>query len=480
MAVALIAVGAAGLAAPAGPMSPARAAESGRVTATYVEPYSVWNFSKDQVDTMFARQRSAGIDAAIIQWTGAYNGDSVNTIYPADPTTGFTTSSTDLLPRLVASAARNGIHVWLGLALRSNLLDDPSTRADATLLRNVADADARLARDLEAIYSGQFEGWYIPTEPGYETVAQPELTSLHGAYLKQVADSLHAITPSKRVMVSPSVPRAIEGGISGSKFVEGLAPIITNSGIDVWNLQDGFMMTGWTPDENRALVEAGQRLASPVGAEVWATLYTPGPTDFGSNPVDLDSLRADLAALGRTGVPITIWTFNSAFNPDPTLPGSNARRALFNAYTNTAGELWSPGASYTASTAAASAFPDTNGELTDGTRGPYSFTDSAWQGREGQPSQQYTVDLGTERPITTVTLGSLLDAGVGIYHPAAVTVETSGDGRSWRRFASATLATDGGHGTWSARGAAAGRYVKVRVAAYDSGWTFIDEVTVAG
>jgi len=280
---------------------------------------------------MFSTQKQAGIDTVILQWTGAQMASGlVLTNYPSSPSTGFRTWDY-MVPRLLASAQRKGVKVWLGLILKSSLFDEETTRGDIAVLNAVAKANGVIAADLLSKYRGQFAGWYIPTEPGLATVAYPDLTRLHLEFLHAVTTSLDQLDPSLPVMISPSVPRAIEASMSGVEFVERLAPLMQGSGIEVWNLQDGYKMTGWTPAQNRALIEKGQEIAALAGTEIWATIYTPGPGQA-NYPVTPTTFFADLDAVGATGARVTIWTYDAAMNPDPTRTNAAARQGLYDLY----------------------------------------------------------------------------------------------------------------------------------------------------
>jgi hypothetical protein len=447
-----------------------------------VDPYSIWNDSDQQLDAMFTAQKAAGIDTVVLQWTGAFDQGSVRTIYASSSATGFAAASDDLLPRFLSAAHRGRVSVVLGLVLKSDLLDDPQTRGDAALLDQIAREDSTLAEDLLLKYRGQFDGWYIPTEPGYETVSDSAVTEIQTSYLKAIASSLHALADLP-VMVSPSVPRAVEGNLSGVDFVNALAPIIRDSGIDIWNLQDGFMMTAWNSAENRALVERGQAIARSAGASIWVTLYVPGPADVenGSDPVDPVMLRNDLAAVTATGAEAAMWTFNSAMNPDPSLPNAGQRATLYESYRAGGATVWSTGASYTETAKPSGSFDDTAGrELTNGRHGTDNLTDPQWQGHQDQPNQTYQIDLGAQRPVKTVELSTLEAKDAGLRHPRGVDVETSADGRNWYAFGTATLSTTGHVGAWRADSATNARYVRLHLDAQSTGWVFLDEMTVSG
>lgn len=472
----------------AGPASADIPSPQPRFSATFVDPYSIWNTTDAQLDSMFASQAADGVDTAILQWTGVYDSGTIRTIYSPSSTSGFEAASTDLLPRFLNSAQRHGITIQLGLVLKSDLLDDPQTRGDEDLLNRIARADATIAKDLENRYGSLFTGWYIPTEPGYQTISNPTLEQLHTKYLTAIASSLHSLTPNKSVMVSPSVPRGIEGNLTGSQFVAALAPLIRSTGIDIWNLQDGFMMTAWTAADNRALVEQGQSVARETHATVWVTLFVPSPSDRenGSNAANIDELRNDLAAVTATGATATLWTYDTSLNPDgtrnPDHPSwAEQRTVQHDAYNAGGRTVWSLGAHYTVSAPAAENYPDTvNRELTDGRHGTANLTDPAWQGRQGNETQNYVIDLATIRPISDVEIESLSAADAGVHHPSTISVSTSNNSTSWTPFGTATLTDKGNIGVWTVSGKAQARYVLVDVRANPNAWVFLDEITVSG
>jgi hypothetical protein len=310
--------------------APTAAASAGRFSATYVDPYAVWGASSARLDAMFAAQRRIGITTAIVQWTGYVYGDgSVSTTYPASPATRFGAFDT-VLPRLLGSARKNGVKVWLGLAVRPSLFDDSATMASSTVFTHDAAVDQRLAADLLAKYRGQFVGWYLPSEPGYQSVRDASVQRAQTAFLRSVTSGLHRQRAVLPTMISPCVPRAIEGGLTGTQFVERLAPMIRGAGIDVWNLQDGFAMTAWTPAANLTMLRTGASIAASARASVWATVYTPGPGAPSS--MTTAGLFADLDTIRAAGVPVTTWTFADAFDPAAARSGGSVRASNYRAY----------------------------------------------------------------------------------------------------------------------------------------------------
>jgi hypothetical protein len=316
-------------AAPAAPAASA-APPAGRFSATYVDPYAVWGASDARLDAMFAAQHRVGIDTAIVQWTGwFYDDGSVGTTYPASSATRFRTVDTTL-PRILASAARNHVRIWLGLGLRYDLFDAAATRASTTEFAHEAAADRTLAADLLAKYRGRFVGWYVPNEPGYQSITSSSVQRVQTAFLRTLTTGLATLPQRLPTMISPCVPRATEGGLSGTEFVQRLEPMMRDAGIDVWNLQDGHAMTSWSPTQDLAMLRAGKAAAARAHASVWATLYTPGPGAAGT--MTTSGLFADLDAIRAAGVPVTSWTFESAFDAGATKSGSDTRAATYRAY----------------------------------------------------------------------------------------------------------------------------------------------------
>lgn len=302
----------------------------GKIGATYIDPYSVYNASEARLDRMFTAQKRVGITTAIVQWTGyIYPDGTLATTYPASSATKFKAFDT-VLPRILKSAKRHQVRIWLGLALRPNVFDDASTKNSAKVFQNDLAKTQRLAKDLLLKYRGQFVGWYLPSEPGYQTIASSTTLAQQTTYLKGITTKLRQLQRNIPTMISPCVPRAIEGGLSGVAFIDKLSTMMRGAGIDVWNIQDGHAMTAWTPTENLALLERSKKVAATAGVKIWATLYTPGPDDPGA--MSEAGLFSDLNTIQSAGVPMTVFTFDGAFNPDASRGSSAHRALLYKAY----------------------------------------------------------------------------------------------------------------------------------------------------
>jgi uncharacterized protein DUF4434/F5/8 type C domain-containing protein/fibronectin type III domain protein len=141
------------------------------------------------------------------------------------------------------------------------------------------------------------------------------------------------------------------------------------------------------------------------------------------------------------------------------------------------------GKSYTASTAASSSYPDTNGtELTDGVFGSASYTDSAWQGRLTGSPYSFTVDLGSDETFQEVDSDWLQVDSAAIYLPAQIQVSISTDGTNFTSIgtmnAPAVDSSDQTHDYRLLYINATARYVRVTVTPASSAWSFTDELQV--
>lgn len=317
------------------PASRATASPNAEVSATYINPYTVYGASDARLDKMFAAQRKIGITTAIVQWTAyIHTNGLVGATYPPSAATKFSRFDT-VLPRILASAKRHRIKMWLGLGVRPNIFDNPATMSSQSVFAHDRAIDRALAHDLLSRYSGMFVGWYLPSEVGYQTIASPSVMSAETVFLRAIASDLAKERHNLPTMISPSVPRAIEGGLSGVEFVDRLAPMIEATGITVWNFQDGFGMTAWTPEQNLAMFTEARLITAQYNVQAWGTLYTAGPGDPGT-PAAAASLFADLDTVQTAKIPLTIYTFDSAMNPDPSRKEEAIRVRLYSAYSRRA------------------------------------------------------------------------------------------------------------------------------------------------
>lgn len=142
------------------------------------------------------------------------------------------------------------------------------------------------------------------------------------------------------------------------------------------------------------------------------------------------------------------------------------------------------GQSYWLSTPANESYPDRGNELTDGLKGPSSFTHGAWQGHLREEFRAITFDLEVPKPIDTVSIGFLLETSSGIFLPEQVLLYTSINGKDWgdptilRRADFGSPLDPGRKEVTFADLDLTARYI--RIVFFTEVWVFIDEVEVWG
>jgi len=138
------------------------------------------------------------------------------------------------------------------------------------------------------------------------------------------------------------------------------------------------------------------------------------------------------------------------------------------------------GKAYTASVAADPSYPDSGGELTDGTYAANLLANAGWQARFNATSYSFTVDLGVERTFQSFKANFFKYTGAAVETPTNVDFQYSTTGSS---YTSACSLTQQGAGVnlvavpyaCSATSPISARYVKMVVTSAASKWSFIDE-----
>jgi hypothetical protein len=130
-------------------------------------------------------------------------------------------------------------------------------------------------------------------------------------------------------------------------------------------------------------------------------------------------------------------------------------------------------------TPSASLYLDTGGvELTDGFYGGDQYYIGNWVGWQYTGPVSITFDFGSATSIGAIDVGTLEDAGGGVYIPTTVTVLSSADGSTWSSEASLPRpsSTSEGHYTVAFEGLTIdARYVQIQATRYGQ-WLFLDEV----
>jgi len=140
------------------------------------------------------------------------------------------------------------------------------------------------------------------------------------------------------------------------------------------------------------------------------------------------------------------------------------------------------GKSYTATLTADPSYPDSGGELTNGTYGTTSYSNAAWQGRNTGATYSFTVDLGSTKTIKEVDSDWLQVRSVFIFLPSQLTVAISANGSSYTTIGTINApnvgSADQSHNYRLIGLNNSARYVRVTVTPASSAWSFTDELQV--
>lgn len=235
-----------------------------------------------------AELQRVGVRLIVLQFTGDESG-------PYDGRAGHAP-----VAALLGAASQLGMAVVLGLSRDPTW---PSDAAAATAAPPLGDPGAARALRALCTRSPACIGWYIPQEIEDRTWSVPARRAALRGYLTRAAQTLHALTPGRLVMIAPF----FSGSLDPDAYAAWLGTVVAATGIDVVIQQDG-VGTGRATAElaGRYLARLGPALA-PMGVRLWSVaelfrqIHGPPQDDqpFEAIPTDPVTLRHSLAVEAR-------------------------------------------------------------------------------------------------------------------------------------------------------------------------------------
>jgi hypothetical protein len=289
---------------PAGaqPSQPCATGQPG-FTQSFWDPYDNWSIAQIQQELGF--QHQLGDNGLIVDWSVDQEANAA--WYPDALGYGYFENS---IPNLVSAARSSNVPLWMGLIVSPSLF--AANGNSWNFLEGEVPAFERVADDLYRQYGSAIRGWYIPTEPSQANVATYALSYQYGAWLNQIDGYLHTHDGNKQVMIAAQMPSAANSGLTPTQFVQEIQPMMAVAHMDVWNFEDGFGMTGWTPQQEAAGFALAKQYASSAHATVWADVYTPPA----STPSQWEPYLRAIA--GARISQLTQWTFPVYMDPNVT------------------------------------------------------------------------------------------------------------------------------------------------------------------
>jgi len=256
------------------------------------------SWSTDDWNGFFEELAGMEVRTLVLQWTEL---DQFS-VFEGDPET----LPEGLIGQLLDSAERQGITLRLGLVQDPDYWEriQRDTEQVDVYLRRHRLANRALAERLIATVGDRpgFEGWYITEEIDEVNWQDDARRALLRAHLAELAGTLRALAPGRSIAISGFTgarldPTALAG------FWQGL---LTDSGIDLLMLQDGFGVQPMLAQDLALYLDALRLGAAAAGANLASipelftqTAGTPideGP--FAAAPAPIERVAAQLHATG--------------------------------------------------------------------------------------------------------------------------------------------------------------------------------------
>jgi len=283
---------------------------------SFWNPYDNWTIA--QISQEIRSQRQLNDNGIIVDWAVDQEADAA--WYPDGA--GYNDFE-NTIPTLVSAARSSGERLWMGLIVSPTLFQTDGN--SWSFLEAEVPKFEKVADDLYRQYGPSIAGWYIPTEPNQTNVSTYSLSYQYGAWLHQIDSYLHTRDGDKKVMIAAEMPSAALSGLTPTQFVQEMQPMMSVADMDVWNFEDGFGMTGWTPQQEAAGFGLAQQYGADYRASVWADVYTPAA----STPAQWEPYLHAIAATGTSQ--LTQWTFPEYMDPSVTVD-NGAASVDFDAY----------------------------------------------------------------------------------------------------------------------------------------------------
>ena len=367
-----------------------------------------------------------------------------------------------MIAKLLGAADAKGMDVWLGL-----------------LFEEGYNTDVALVEELWAKYGGHtsLKGFYYP--PEYNDAS--DQTSIINT-LGPLAEYIHSHT-GKKFALSPYITNGADATAWKNMWINILASV----DLDYLLIQDSIGAF------DRSIADALTYLAATkqatdttnsksVVTHLWADVETfviISDDPFMAIPMStaewIDHMLQESADVEN------IVTFSYDHYQSPKFVSSTYHQEYKNYYNSVSdGSNLALNKPYSASTGAHASYPDSGGtELTNGIFGTASFAATAWQGRVGISSYNFTIDLGTPQSIGRFesTFFKRRQCRCGSSDLCCYQIWTNGSSFTTVGTVSTPGSSNPSSIAYRLDSAATGRYVRVIVNTAPS-WSFIDEVRV--
>ena len=223
------------------------------LTGTFVQLFGKDDWSEAQWDEFLIEIKDLGMNTLIVQYT-AFKNPYNNITWFNSANTFTATKSKHTLERVLTSAQRKGIEVYIGLHFDDTYWQH---QTDVAWLQTQANYCIAIAEEIQAQFGTHiaFKGWYIPHEPEPNAYNTDEKVRLfREQFVDRISNRLHQLN-NKPV----SIAAFWNGSLSTPEQLQHFMAELAKSNLQIIMLQDGVGAQHVTLERLASYYEAAQR-----------------------------------------------------------------------------------------------------------------------------------------------------------------------------------------------------------------------------
>lgn len=289
-----------------------------RITGSFIQLFENINYPTPPIDwntyewlEEVEYMKRIGIDTVIIQYSMYDN----YTYYPS-LSCGKMITRNDQIENILKACDKEGLFVYLGLALDSNwwkgIWKD-------RFLDQLREKNIMIAKELLFKY-GKYKcirGWYLPFEIEDRILLDPRVEKLLSSFIEDTVKTLKALTPHFHVVLSPYFLGFVPSKFLASKWSQ----LFKMTGIDIVAVQDGAGRKNHKISKEKiyeyfkAFNEEFRRNNLILWANMEIYTQTKDWPNWKAVPTDIESIRDRIHILGPLVEKIICFEFTHYMSP---------------------------------------------------------------------------------------------------------------------------------------------------------------------
>ena len=410
----------------------------------------------------------------VICWCSVY---STNSFYTSCSLPGVTFQG-EPLKKILTIADTTGMSVILGL-----WADDYwwTNEQNTTYLASICNKSKVICNELWSQFSTHpsLKGWYFWQElDNLNHVNESDRVNMVNYFLRPLSDYCKAKTLNKWVSIAPFFNDALQQPPEYEIWWK--KTLTETTSLNLIIPQDGIGVNHASFSTLSAYFKALKNACDSTGRTMWSDLEL---FDSGGNPAPISRITTQIAVENQYVSGFVSWDYIYCMSPN----SGSAQAQLYSDYqAYLTGSISTAKANialhkpYTLNPTPSPTWPDSGGELTDGSMPNYNWaSEVGWENPASYP--MVTIDLGTiHNNITEVWGYCLRDTGSAVNEPQYMIVSTSTNGSIYTFVGNAPkpgVLYNPGTNIYKWSGSSfAGRYLRCVLVPTGTAWTMINEV----